>query len=307
MTPTPPAGPHTRRPVCRRRRQCLLGALAGCVPGAWAVDGTRPADESNAPPAVLLARDAPPGLDPAGWLVSEKFDGVRAVWDGRVLRFRGGAVVEAPGDFLRGLPAGQPLDGELWLARGRFDELSGIVRAGASAGDRWAAVRYLVFELPGAPGTFQERTRRLHALAAAAPAGRRWEPVVQQEVSDAAALRRLLAQVVAAGGEGLMLHRADAPYVTGRSPGLLKLKTVQDADGVVVGHTAGRGRHAGAVGALRVRGEDGREFLIGSGLTDAQRRSPPPVGSVVTYTWRGRTAQGLPRFATLWRVREAGW
>jgi DNA ligase-1 len=56
------------------------------------------------------------------------------------------------------------------------------------------------------------------------------------------------------------------------------------------------------VGALRVRNDAGQVFLLGSGLKDAQRRSRP-VGTRVTYSWRGLTARGCP-FATLLRVRE---
>ncbi len=285
-------------------RRCLLRAAAACAllpAAAW------PRARQEAPPALLLAREAPPGLDPAGYLVSEKFDGVRACWDGTRLRFRGGGTVAAPADFLAGLPAGQALDGELWLGRGRFDALSAIVRRAQPVQAEWAALRYLVFERPDAPGGFAERVRQLQALAEAAGPRRRWSVVEQTPVADAAALRARLDAVVSAGGEGLVLHRADAAYCTGRSDVLLKLKPVRDAEAVVIGHTPGRGRFAGQVGALRVRDEAGREFLLGSGLDDALRASPPPPGSVVTYSWRGETASGLPRFATLLRLRQPGW
>ena len=53
---------------------------------------------------VQLALEAPPDVDPRGWLISEKFDGVRAWWDGQVLRFRSGIVIEAPGWFSASLP-----------------------------------------------------------------------------------------------------------------------------------------------------------------------------------------------------------
>lgn len=99
-----------------------------------------------------------------------------------------------------------------------------------------------------------------------------------------------------------MLHRADAPYVTGRRPELLKLKPWQDDEAMVIAHVPGQGRHAGRLGALRVRDPQGREFSLGSGLTDAERESPPAPGTVVTYRFRGRTARGLPRFATYWRT-----
>jgi DNA ligase-1 len=263
-----------------------------------------PVQAAVAAPALLLARVAPPGQSPAGYLVSEKFDGVRALWDGRRLRLRGGGEVKAPSWFLAGLPQ-QALDGELWLGRGRFDDISALVRREQPVDADWREVRYLVFELPGAGGSFAERAVALHALVA--QAGRPGLQAVDQvRLPGPQALAQRLAEVVALGGEGLVLHRADAPYVTGRSDVLLKLKPVQDADAVVMAHEPGQGKYAGMVGALVVRDADGRVFRIGSGLSDAQRRSPPPLGSTVSYRWRGLTATGLPRFATLWRVREPG-
>ncbi|MFO1338098.1 MAG: DNA ligase [Burkholderiaceae bacterium] len=282
------------------RRQLGL-ALAACALAPRAALA-----RADAAPALLLAREAAPGQDPGGYLVSEKFDGVRALWDGERLRFRGGGTVPAPAAFVAGLPAGQPLDGELWLGRGRFDALSAIVRREPASDADWTTVQYLVFELPGGAGGFAQRVQRLQALAAAQPQ-RRWSVVEQQALPDAAALRERLAAVVAAGGEGLALHRADAPYATGRNGLLLKLKPLRDAEALVVGHTPGRGRFAGQVGALRLRDEAGREFLVGSGLSEAQRAHPPAVGSWVTYTWRGETAHGLPRFATLLRAYTPGW
>jgi DNA ligase 1 len=58
------------------------------------------------------------------------------------------------------------------------------------------------------------------------------------------------------------------------------------------------------LGALLVEDAEGRRFRIGTGFSDAQRRDPPPIGTLVTYRFHGRTAQGLPRFASFLRVRE---
>lgn len=250
---------------------------------------------------LLLAHEADERIDPAGWLVSEKLDGVRALWDGQQLRFRSGRIVPAPAWFLAHLPR-HPLDGELWLGRGRFDELSGLVRRGAPEESAWRDVRYMLFELPGAPGPFDQRARQLAQWASAAAVP--WlQAVDQQVVSDRGTLRRLLDAVIGQGGEGLMLHRADALYVTGRSPALLKLKRQQDAEAQVLAHLPGRGRHAGRLGALRVRSDDGRVFDLGSGFSDADREQPPPLGSRVTYLYRGRTPSGVPRFASFLRRR----
>lgn len=286
-----------------RRRFLHLAAGAVGAAACWPAAGAVPA--GTAAPPLLLAREAPAGLDPAGYLVSEKLDGIRAYWDGRVLRFRGGGLVQAPPGFTRGLPA-QPLDGELWAGRGRFEALAAAVRDARPDAVAWRAVGYHVFDLPEAGGGFEARAARLQRLV-----GRLALPqlvaVAQRRVDDRAALRRWLDEVVAAGGEGLMLHRADASRRPGRHEALLKLKPSQDAEALVVGHLPGRGRHEGRLGALKLRLPDGREFAAGSGLTDAERAAPPPIGSTVTYRHRGLTARGLPRFPSFVRVREAAW
>ena len=110
--------------------------------------------------------------------------------------------------------------------------------------------------------------------------------VEQFRVADRAALKKKLDEVVRGGGEGLMLHLADAPYVTGRSDVLLKFKPLQDTEAVVIEHVPGKGKYVGIMGALRVRTPDGKVFLIGTGFTDEVRKKPPPVGTTITYTYR---------------------
>jgi DNA ligase-1 len=254
------------------------------------------------PPAILLAETYSGQVDVSRYLVSEKLDGVRAVWDGRVLRFRSGNAINAPKWFIDGLPK-VALDGELWLGRGRFERLSGIVRKESPDDAEWREVRYMVFELPGAPGTFAERAEAIRRLVREANVP--WLQEIRQfPAGDRAGLERRLREVVKAGGEGQMLHRADAPYVTGRSDVLLKVKPWDDAEAVVVGHRPGKGKYAGMLGALRVRASDGQEFDLGTGFSDAQRLAPPPVGATVTYRYRDLTGSGLPRFASFLRVRE---
>lgn len=254
------------------------------------------------PPALLLAGIYRDQIDVSHYLVSEKLDGVRALWDGRTLRFRGGREIKAPSWFVEGLP-GEALDGELWLGRGSFEQLSGIVRREVPDDEAWRQVRYMIFELPGAPGGFAERADRIVQLVDRI--GVPWLLAVEQfRVADRAALKKRFSEILAAGGEGLMLHLADAPYQTGRSDVLLKMKPWLDAEATVVAHVPGRGRHAGRLGALRLRLPDGREFSLGVGFSDAQRNRPPPLGCTVTYRYRDLTATGLPRFASFLRVRE---
>lgn len=252
----------------------------------------------------MLAQTAPPGIDPHPYLVSEKFDGVRALWDGASLRSRNGRALHAPAWFTAQWPS-LALDGELWMGRGRFDALSGAVRRSKPDDAEWRQIRYLVFELPGAAGTFEQRAERLRELAAQRALSS-LGAVEHRRLGDAASLRKALDDVVREGGEGLMLHRADAPWVAGRSDVLLKLKPLADAEARVIAHVAGAGKYRGMMGALWLQTPQGQRFKLGTGFSDALRRQPPPVGAVVTYTYRGLTSRGLPRFASFLRIHE-GW
>ncbi|MDQ3287244.1 MAG: DNA ligase [Pseudomonadota bacterium] len=253
-------------------------------------------------PGLMHAISYVPGLDVSEYWISEKLDGVRGHWDGRRLRTRSGSDIAVPAWFTAGWPA-VPMDGELWIGRGRFEQVSAMVRASPASDPAWHEVRFMVFDLPAHQGRFQGRVGSMRAMLSAA--GIAWlRPVPQFRIADATLLDARLAAVVAAGGEGLMLHHRDARYRAGRSEGLLKYKMHDDAEAVVIGHTAGKGKYAGMLGALIVQRADGLQFRLGSGLSDAQRADPPPVGTQVTYRYNGLTVHGVPRFARLMRVRH---
>lgn len=272
----------------------LAVGMLGVFP-AWA-------ESPPTAPAMVLADVYEAHIDVTRYWVSEKFDGVRAQWDGYTLRFRGGGLVPAPAWFTAHFPA-VPLDGELWIARGQFDRLSGTVRRIEPVDAEWRQIRYLIFELPDAAGDFSARIQQMQAYISHANVP--WLQVVEQtRVASHAELKTRLDAITRAGGEGLMLHRADAPYVTGRSDVLLKLKPWLDAEAVVVGYTPGKGKYQGMTGALTVERPDGKRFRIGSGLSDALRRQPPPIGSRITYRYQHLTKNGLPRFARYLRIRE---
>ncbi|HEY4530836.1 MAG TPA: DNA ligase [Luteimonas sp.] len=260
-----------------------------------------PAEPMQAAQRDALRTVAATGGIGAYW-VSEKLDGVRGRWDGRRLWTRGGYPVDAPSWFTAGWPD-MAMDGELWMGRGRFEETSALVRNPPADDAPWREVRFLVFDLPDHGGRFEERVLAMRALARAGHPP--WlRPVAQSRVPDEAALRARLRAVLAAGGEGLMLHHGAARYLPGRSDALLKLKPHDDAEARVVAHLPGRGKYAGMTGALLVERADGARFRIGSGLSDAERAAPPPHGSLVTYRFNGLTANGLPRFPRYLRVRE---
>lgn len=259
-----------------------------------------PATE-NQTPHLLLANVWNPSIDPTGWWMSEKYDGLRAWWDGQKLWSRKGNLIPAPDYFLAEFPRDIVLDGELWLGHGEFEETMSIVRSD-TPDERWKRLRYMAFDAPAVKGTFEQRMQFLRATVSE---GNRFVRVVTQERCQGKT--QLLAErdrVVRQGAEGLMLRRPESAYEAGRSPTLLKVKPYDDAEATVIAHEPGKGKFAGKLGALRVRTDDGREFSVGSGLTDADRESPPPVGTVITYRFRGLTAKGVPRFPSYLRVRR---
>ncbi len=274
-------------------RACLLALLFQVAAGEPA---------TSAPPALALANVYQGGIDLERYWVSEKLDGVRARWDGTALYSRRGNRFNAPPWFSKGFPR-VPLDGELWMSRGTFELVSGTVRRQTPDPATWRRVRFMVFDLPADDRTFDDRLRRLRAMFSGGEAPH-ISLIEQFRVTDSTQLMATLERVVAAGGEGLMLRNGDSRYRAGRSGDLLKLKTHEDAEAVVVGHLPGRGKYAGMLGSLVVEMPDGRRFKLGTGFSDAERRQPPPVGATVTYKYHGKTRNGLPRFASFLRLRE---
>ncbi|MGO1499777.1 MAG: DNA ligase [Marinobacter sp.] len=252
-------------------------------------------------PPVPLANTYQKGVELEDYWVSEKLDGVRAYWDGRRFLSRNGNVYQAPDWFVADFPT-VPLDGELWMGRQRFSELSGAARKRLPVNGEWRDIRFHVFDLP-ASGPFHERYAQLTALIEKTDS--RYLALVEQKPATSHdALMARLDKVVANGGEGLMLKRRGSQYEAGRSDDLLKVKTFNDAEALVVEHLPGKGRLQGIMGALRVELPSGRRFRIGTGFSDELRARPPAPGTRITFKYYGLTATGLPRFASFLRVRD---
>lgn len=263
---------------------------------------TLAASEPTVRAPVMLANSYHRGIALADYWVSEKYDGVRAYWDGERLFTRGGERINPPSWFIAGWPT-TPMDGELWAGRGRFGEAVSTARTQQPDDAAWRAMRFMVFDLPAHGGTFDQRLPALRETVATIDLT--WVQLVPQEkVRDHQALQKRLQAIVKAGGEGLMLHRGASLYRAERSDDLLKVKLHDDAEARVVAHLPGKGRHQGRMGALLVEMPDGVRFKLGSGFTDSQRTAPPAVGSWVTYRYRGVNESGIPRFASFVRVRE---
>jgi DNA ligase-1 len=279
-------------------------ARVGCAqpqrPVTAKADGDSEAEEEDSGPPLLLAESWDNATDLSDWWMSEKLDGVRAYWNGKLFLSRQGNIYHAPDWFIDGLPA-VPLDGELWIDRKKFQRTVSIVRR-QDKNDLWNEVRFLIFDAPAANGGFEDRLAFLKdALNKDAAKFARQHP--HERCKSLEALRAELTRIESLGGEGLMLRQPGSKYVAGRSATLLKVKTFHDAEAVVVGHQAGAGRHKGRMGALLVRLSDGTDFAIGTGFSDRERENPPAIGATVTFRYQELSDGGVPRFPSWVGVR----
>jgi DNA ligase 1 len=270
------------------------------VPPVVGPDGEEGASAEKTGPPLLLAERWDNVQDLSGWWLSEKLDGVRAYWDGKSLISRLGNRFYAPEWFVEGLPE-IPLDGELWIGRKAFQRTVGIVRRQDQT-DLWKQVRYVAFDAPDVDGAFEGRLAavRAHVERHGPPYLAAHEHVICTGLDH---LRAELARIEALGGEGLMLRQPESRYEVGRSLTLLKVKNFRDAEARVLEQLKGAGRHKGRLGALLVELADGTRFSVGTGFSDAERETPPPVGSVITFRYQELSEGGVPRFPSFVGVR----
>jgi DNA ligase-1 len=210
-----------------------------------------------------------------GWTVSEKYDGVQGIWDGRCLKTRSGNQIAAPRWWTNHLP-NKHLVGELWVARGCFDLARAIV-CSSKADSRWKKIRFMVFsKTDGNLGPFAEKINQI-------------------KINSQVQLDNFYNQILAAGGEGVVLTSSDGEQY--------KKKPLHDDDGKLIGYKEGRGRNTGKIGAFVIELRDGRRFSVSSGITQKLRSVPPKIGSIIKFTFSGLTSSGLPRFASFAGLR----
>lgn len=270
--------------------QCITFSILSLIPLSYAKT-----------PPIQLATSFRENIVIEQYYVSEKLDGIRAYWDGTSLISKQGNTFTAPVWFTQSFPAVH-LDGELWIDRNQFEIVSGIVRTQDKNNEGWRNVKFMVFDMPQSKLSFQKRVKEMEKVIKETPS-QYLRMIEQRQLADTETLFLLLDDVVNSKGEGLMLHHQDALYEVKRSQDLMKLKKFEDAEAIVINHTPGKGKYEGQLGSLLVRTPEGIVFKIGSGFSDKERKSPPPIGSTITYRYTGKTRNNVPRFASFMRVR----
>ncbi|MGJ8646817.1 MAG: DNA ligase [Marinomonas colpomeniae] len=261
----------------------------------------------QAKPDVQLANKFIEGIQVEDYLVSEKYDGIRAIWTGEALVTRQGNPINAPSWFTEKLPQVW-LDGELWSKRNDFSFIMSTVRKNNPIDKEWQKIHYMIFDAPDAEKimTFEARYQRYTSIVNSLELPH-VIPIKQFTVKNNQELNQVLEDYVKEGAEGLILHRKLARFVNGRTDNLLKLKPYMDAEATVVEVLNSTGKYADMMGSILVEMPSGLRFKIGSGFSDEERRSPPEKGDLVTYKYHGFTKRGVPRFASFIRYRNISY
>lgn len=244
---------------------------------------------------------------PINWWASEKWDGIRALWDGEKIISRGSGVGKpkvytyVPEWFKLTLPPGIALDGEIWMGRGLFQKTSRLstIKPGKSytqtqINDIWAGkenppVIFKVFDIPTEKSPFEQRMKMLQTIVK----DRKdcWDQLKyenkkvfplqftdQVKIKSMEQLVNLYTKLTSAGAEGIMIRASGSPYETKRSKYMLKYKIKEDAECIVRSYTPGEGRLKGLLGSLNCEilkdsKPSGIFTQIGTGLTDSEREN----------------------------------
>lgn len=240
------------------------------------------------------------------YAISEKFDGVRGIWDGKEMFSKNGKKLAIPPCFAEKLAIlelkdGEFVEGELWADYGKFAEVSSLARRKNPTCAEFESVKYLIFNAQlNESSDFLANLSKIQSILESHKTPQ-IRTITQHKFSSSKELQDFFDAVVAKGGEGVILRDSHTAF---------KLKAQHDAECKIIDYTRGKGRLSGKVGAIVCESladknagiKNGIIFRIGSGLSDEMRTNPPKIGTIITYKFSGVSKNSVPLHTRFWRV-----
>lgn len=251
-------------------------------------------------PQLFLLKTYKDDFNTTGWVMSEKYDGVRAFWDGQKLISRSGKLFTPPPSFTKDFPS-FALDGEIWSKRGDFENIVSIVNTKNSK-DRWDALKFMVFELPAQDGNLFERLEVLQRYLTRHTATK-IRLIRQHKILKKEDVKVYFDARIKDGAEGIVIRNPFVEYYSGRTKYAFKYKPFIDAECKVKEILKGRGKFSSVMGAVKCD-FDGQMITIGSGFDYEDRKAPPKIGTVISFKYYGLTALGNPKYPVYLRTRD---
>lgn len=241
------------------------------------------------------------------YFVSEKFDGIRALWDGQNMFSKSGKILAIPRCFMEklavlNLQKGDFVEGEFWIDYGTFEEISSIARRKNPTCEDFGKVKYLIFNAHlGESSDFLANLTKIQSILDSQDSAQEIQVITQHKFATQKELIDFFNAVIAKGGEGVIVRDSRVAF---------KLKPQNDAECKVVDFSRGKGRIRGKVGAIICESladknsgiKGGVIFRIGSGLSDEMRENPPKIGTIITYKFSGVSKNGIPKHTRFLRI-----
>ncbi len=241
------------------------------------------------------------------YFVSEKFDGIRGIWDGQNMFSKSGKILAIPRCFAEklavlNLQKGDFVEGELWIDYGAFEEISSIARRKNPTCADFGKVKYLIFNAHlGESSDFLANLTKIQSILDSQDSAQEIQVITQHKFATQKELSDFFNAVIAKGGEGVIVRDSRVAF---------KLKPQNDAECKIVDFSRGKGRIRGKVGAIICESLEDKNsgikggviFRIGSGLSDEMRENPPKIGTIITYKFSGVSKNGIPKHTRFLRI-----
>lgn len=250
------------------------------------------------------------------YLLSEKFDGYRALYYNGVFRSRTGNSYRAPEWFTEGYPKDTLLDGELFADRGCFSVVASTLKKKIPVDKEWKRIKFMVFDLPLNDQNYVYRYQNLKEILGASDTQEDIKTVFatrfknlylikQYKLESKEQLMKFYTRIIQKSGEGIVIRDASSKYIKKRTKKVLKLKPSHDAEAVVTGYEMGDGKYMGLLGSLQVnwvtppsKTNLKASFTVGSGLTDVERKNYTTLfklGTVIKVKYMELSEENIPR------------
>ena len=256
---------------------------------------------------VMKAKPWDKTRDTKGWIIEEKFDGIRARWMDQKFYSQTKHVLPVHPEIinLAKLEFGTTeYDMEISCGRGNFQKTSSVVRNTHSTVNQWLGVKFHIFDfIPTDEGTTCAERKEILRGTSFGFGNFQVVPQLGTVMSNGHVDEELKVMEYC-DGEGLILRNPDAPYHFGYTKDMYKVKGFIEDEVIVIGYTEGDGHNEGVMGALICRQLDGKKFKVGTGFTDHDRANPPAINSIITIKFFKYTDKGVPRHAVYKGIRD---
>lgn len=270
----------------------------------------------------LLSIESSQNINFNNFVMSEKLDGVRAIFDRKTIKTRSGRKICPPQFWLKEFENLNEikLDGELWIARGKFGEISSAVAKFSgdkcdnnNKSDIWQEISYNIFDsdicenksIKNCEKILKEKFKNFKYI----------KIIEQKEAKNKENIDKFFNEIIKKGGEGIILRENLPKDFNNRIA--YKYKPFYDAECIVKEHIKGKGKNSGKLGSILCemnikdlpQFRDSIEsqiinFKIGTGFNETQRKNPPKIGEKIQFRYNELTKNNIPRFAVFIRIRN---